>query len=170
MPNKLKTIAVKVYQEKVEERLANAALSPGHLLKLMVTNKFKKHDIAQGRVKPLFIAVEDENQGKGINDAYAAADVVRAIVALPGDIVNVLLDDGQTIVIGDELCSNGDGTVKKFVLTGDSSDLLEAEAERLLHAANCVIGIATEALDLSGSSGTESDDLRAEQHIAMMVV
>lgn len=170
MPNKLKTISIKIATAVVEERLANAALSPGHILELLSTDKVKKHATARGAVTPLMVAAEDENQGNGINDAYAAADVVRILFPRAGDVVNVLLQDDQTIVIGDKLCSAGDGTVKKFTLVGDSSALLHDDAEAMAALGNSIIGIAREALDLSGSSGTESSELTGEQHIAMIVV
>jgi len=56
---------------------------------------------------------------------------------VPGEIVNAILKDGETIVIGDSLESGGDGTLQKYT-------------------AGTVVGIAEEALDLSGSSGEET--------------
>ncbi len=49
------------------------------------------------------------------------------------------LADGETAVIGSKLCSNADGTLK-------------------LGTAN-IVGMALEALDLSESSGEESDGI-----------
>jgi len=170
MPNTIKSIVVKDYSKIREERLANAALYPGHILTLNSSNKVLKHATADGLAKPLMVALEDELQGNGINDAYAADDVVQVGIFRPGDVVNVLLKDGQTATIGKVLCSAGDGTVQLWSMSGDSSDWLENNAENLVQFAAAPLGIALEALDLSGSSGTESDDLTGEQHIKMMVL
>jgi hypothetical protein len=62
--------------------------------------------------------------------------------------VNALLADGQTIVAGDFLQSAGDGTLTKYVAEHWHS----ADAGTIYPLA--IVGVATEAVDLSGSAGT----------------
>jgi hypothetical protein len=97
-------------------------------------------------------AIEDENQGKGIDDAYAADARVVCWMPQRGDQVQAILADGQTIVIGDYLESNGDGTLKKYSPdTADSDDPFTGYDRQ-------VVAQADEALDLSDSSGGETAD------------
>jgi len=71
------TVKLKKYVDNVYEKVANAAITPGHLLELMSTNKVKVHASLAGVVTSKMFALEDELQGKEIDDAYAADDVVQ---------------------------------------------------------------------------------------------
>ena len=142
------TIKVKKYSDVIEEMVASAAITPGMLLIIESTGKVKAHNQADKDVFPIF-ALEDELQGKGINDAYAANDPVQCWIPYRGDIVNAILADGQKVVIGDALTSDGYGRLKKHVTdTGASTVPWTVYPEQ-------IVGYAAEALDLSGSSGTE---------------
>lgn len=142
------TIKVKKYSDVIEEMVASAAITPGMLLIIESTGKVKAHDKADRDVFPIF-ALEDELQGKGINDAYAANDPVQCWIPYRGDIVNAILADGQNVAIGDPLTSDGYGRLKKHVTdTGASTVPWTVYPEQ-------IVGYAAEALDLSGSSGTE---------------
>jgi len=142
------TIKVKKYSDVIEEKVASAAITPGMLLIIESTGKVKAHDQADKDVFPIF-ALEDELQGKGIDDAYAANDPVQCWIPYRGDIVNAILADGETVVIGDALTSDGEGRLKKHVTdTGASAVPWTVYPEQ-------IVGYATEALDLSGSSGEE---------------
>lgn len=131
-----KTISINTDQP-VKEELADAAITPGHLLERTTTG-VKKHATAGGRAQRLF-AVEDENQGKEIDDDYTASSRCFFKNFLPGDMVYALIAEGETITIGDWLVSNGDGELKEA--GADSAGLEEDE-----------VGVALEAIDLSGSS------------------
>lgn len=142
------TIKVKKYSDVIEEMVASAAVTPGMLLIIESTGKVKAHNQADKDAFPIF-ALEDELQGKGIDDAYAANDPVQCWIPYRGDIVNAILADGQKVVIGDPLTSDGYGRLKKHVTdTGASTVPWTVYPEQ-------IVGYAAEALDLSGSSGAE---------------
>lgn len=119
------------------EKVPGAIFYPGHLLEITTADKFQKHSGAAGVVAPKIFAIEDENQGKTIDDAFAVTGKAVGWIPQPGDEVYAVLADGETATIGSKLVSNADGTLK-------------------IGTAN-VVGMALEALDLSTSSGVESD-------------
>lgn len=125
----------------VKEALADAAITPGWLLERTATG-VKAHATRGGLAQRLF-AIEDENQGKEIGDDYTSANRVFFKNFQPGDVVYALIQDEQNIAIGDMLVSGGDGTLAE--LQSDSSAVGQAEQD--------VVGVALEAVDLSGSSG-----------------
>lgn len=104
------TIKLKKYLDVIEEMIAHAAITPGMLVEQLSTGKIRAHS-GDGVVAIPMVALEDELQGKGIDDAYAADDPVQVWVVQRGEIVNAILTTGQTIVIGDELTATGDGTL-----------------------------------------------------------
>lgn len=132
-----------------EEALCiTAVITPGMLVERTSADKFKPHATAGGLAKPLF-AIEDDLQGNSITDDYAVGDLVQAVLCQRGDIVNALLADGETVVIGDALESAGTGKLRKHVAQVDSS---AGSANIVL---NKVVGFAREAVDMSGSSGAD---------------
>lgn len=140
------TITVKNYVKIREEYVAVAAITPGNLVEVTSAGKVQKHSTAGGNVLPM-IAIEDAMQGKLITGAYAADDQVQVWVPTRGDIANMLLANGETVVIGDFLESDGLGQVRKHV--ADSAGAVEA--------ANPIVGVALEAVDMSGSDGVDPD-------------
>jgi hypothetical protein len=149
------------------ERVPGAVFYPGHLIYLASTNKVAKHAVSGGSVAPTMFAVEDAFQGKTLDDAFAITG--RAVCWIPqkGDEVYAILADGQTIVIGDKLESNGDGTLTKHAAdTGDSDDAVTIYDKQ-------IVAIALEAVDLSTSSGVEtanSFDGGYDQRLKVMIV
>ena len=143
------TIKVKKYSDVIEEMVASAAVTPGMLLIIESTGKVKAHNQADKDAFPIF-ALEDELQGKGIDDAYAANDPVQCWIPYRGDIVNAILADGENVNIGDPLTSDGYGRLKKHV-----TDVGASAAELVPVYPLQIVGYAAEALDLSGSSGAE---------------
>ena len=139
------TIKLKKYTDVIEEFVANAAITPGHLVEVMSTGKVRVHATAGGNVLPMF-ALEDELQGKGIDDAYAANAPVQVWIPNRGDIVNCLLKDGQNVAIGDFLESAGNGKLQKHV--ADSTGDIYTQS---------IVAQAIEAVDMSGSSGEDPD-------------
>lgn len=136
----MKTIVVnQVSRDRAQiERVPAAAFHPGHLLELTTADKVQKHSTQNGLVTPPMFAIEDNLQGKTINDAYATTGRAQVWMPQRGDEVYAVLADGQNVSIGSKLASNGDGTLKT-------------------HTAN-IIAVAIEALDLSDSSGAETED------------
>ena len=151
MPN---TVKLKKYQDINMEFLANAAITPGHLVELLSTNKVRKHATAGGNALPKMFALEDELQGKEIDDDYSADNPVQVWVCQPGEVVNALLKDGENVAIGDALESAGDGTLQKC--SADSTGV---------YYHNQIVGIALAALNLTGSSGEEPT-----MRLAVMIV
>jgi hypothetical protein len=96
------TIKIRRFTDIQDEYVAVAAITPGSLVDLTSANKVQKHETAGGKHAWMF-ALEDELQGKGINDNYVAGDRVQVGVFTRGEIVNALLDDEVDIAIGDYL-------------------------------------------------------------------
>ena len=135
------TIKLKKYLDIIVEYGASAAIKPGSLLELMSTGKVRAHSHLHGNAIPMF-ALEDELQGKGIEDDYAIGDRVQVWVPQRGEEVYALMADGEEIAIGDYLVSKGDGTLKKYDATGASD---EGHVMK-------IVGQSLEALDWDGSS------------------
>ena len=95
---------------RYEEHVADAALSPGHLLEINSDNEVLKHNSASVDAQALF-AMEDALQGRLVSTAYAAAEVVPCILPAKGSVVNVYLYAGTSYAVGDILESHGDGTL-----------------------------------------------------------
>jgi hypothetical protein len=134
------TIVLKNYLNIYNEYDAASAITPGELLEVTSAGKVQAHSSGGGAAIKMF-AVEDELQGKDIDEDYAADDPLQVWFPTPGDEVNAILADGQNVDIGDFLVSNGDGTLKAY---GSET------------APNAIVAQALEALDLSDSSGGES--------------
>lgn len=142
------TIKLKKYLDVIMEYEANAAITPGHLVELVSTGKIQKHSTAGGNVLPM-VALEDELWGKTIDDAFANGDKVQTWICVRGEVANLILADGENVVKGDFLESAGDGTVRKHVPKIDSA----ADVETIYAAS--IVGIATEAVDMSDSAGAD---------------
>lgn len=138
----MNSIIVKSYVKIQEEFTATAvAITPGMLLELTSAGTVQAHSGAAADALPM-VAFEDELQGVPITTDYAASAKIQVLIPRRGDIMNMLLADGETAVIGDFLESNGAGALQ--VYAADSA----AETQ---YPAN-IVGQATEAVDLSGSA------------------
>jgi len=140
------TIKVKKYSDVIEEKVAAGEIYPGMLLELDSSGEVQAHSDAGKNAVPIMIALEDELQGNGIDDAYSADDPVQVWIPGRGDEAYMILADGENVAIGAELESDGNGYLQAVV----------AESATGATYPNSVIGIAMEAVDLSGSSGEES--------------
>lgn len=83
--------------------VADGTIKPGMAIKLASDGKWDAWTGATGEMGPTVIAVEDANRGKTVSDSYSAGDRVFYIQPLDGDLVAVLLKDGQSVVPGDKL-------------------------------------------------------------------
>lgn len=139
------TIKIKKYVDIVEQYPAHDAnIVPGHLLKLLSTGKVDGHADEDGPVVPMF-ALEDELQGKTIDDKYAADAPVQVWIPQRGEQVLAVLKDDETVVVGDYLASAGTGELKKAL----ADDSLQSFSETRFG----ICAVALEAVDLSDSSG-----------------
>jgi len=139
------TIKVKKYGDHIEEIAAGGTVTPGMLIAEGSAGTVAVHSTSGGAAIPMF-ALEDELQGNDVDDDYSSGDKVQCWYPYRGDQVYALLADGQTAAIGSLLESNGDGYLK--VYAADSAGVAEAPLS--------IVGQATEALDLSSSSGAET--------------
>jgi hypothetical protein len=89
----------------------SVAGKPGYLCEFDADGKLKPHATASIPIIPITVLVEDDLQGKTIDDTYAIDDLGRAVIAEPGDIIHFVLKTGQNVANGAYLKSNGDGTV-----------------------------------------------------------
>lgn len=141
------TIKVKKYADVVEEIQATAVeITPGMLLERTSAGLVQACTATTGAVFPMF-ALEDELQGKGIDDNYAVLQGIDDNYAVGaqiqcwipgrGDMVYALLEDGEDVEIGDFMESAGNGKLQ-VLTTGQP------------------IAVAVEAVDDSGSSGADT--------------
>lgn len=167
------TIKLKKYSDVVNEYEAAAALYPGYLVELTSAGAVQAHSTAEGNVVPKMFALEDELQGKGIDDAYAAGDQVQVWCPTSGDEVYAVLADGQTAAIGSVLESAGDGTLQVHVADADSADSFDSYGPLVTVTVRpeAIVGVALEAVDLSDSSGAEdSGTLDWDKRIKIRIV
>jgi len=122
-------------QQRTREALAASAITPGMLVERLPADTFQAHSTALAGML-VMVAIEDNQQGNGIDVVYATGVRVFANAYGSGDLFFGLLDDGETVVIGDELESAGNGYVQKFT-------------------SGVVIGIARSAVDMSDSSSAD---------------
>jgi hypothetical protein len=137
-----------------EENVANGAITPGFLLEFS-SGKVQAHSAAGQNAMKMF-AIEDSLQGNTVDDDYAADDQVRCGIFKTGHKVLGILKDGENVAEGDPLESAGDGTLQKHTpdVHTDSSGALTSQTIY----SNNIVGFAAEALNLEGSSATESYD------------
>lgn len=121
-----------------EEAAAAAALTPGHLIELIAAGTVQKHSTEGGYAERAF-ALEDALQGKGIDDAYAAADPVSYLLAAPGDVVFAYIKAGENVAKGAKLISAGDGTLIALASAGSGVTVEQ------------VVAVVEDAIDLSAS-------------------
>lgn len=151
------TIKLKKYQDIIEEYVASEAITPGHLLELTNEGKVKKHATAGVNALTMF-ALEDELQGRGIEDDYSLGDPVQVWVAQRGEIVYAILADDETVVEGDFLESAGGGLLRKHV--DESSGT----------ASHSIVGQVVEARDLTTFSAGDTGDPAYSHYIAVRIV
>lgn len=132
----INTIKLKKYSDVIEEYTAGGTIYPGMLLLMSAADTVVAHsDDAPVNCLPMF-ALEDELQGKDINDPYVSGDPVQCWIPYRGDEVYAILEDGAHVEIGGFVESNGAGMLQAY-------------------SSGHALGIALEHLDLSGSSGEE---------------
>ena len=131
------TIKIKKYSDVIEELTSTAvALTPGMLLEVITGGYVRKHAATESEVTPPMFALEDELQGRGIDDNYAVSSKIQVWIPGRGDRVYALLKNGVSVVAGDPLASGGDGTLIKYVGTSVKP--------------NQIVAIAMEAVNMSG--------------------
>lgn len=131
----------------VYEGKANAILTPGELLAWSADDELDPHGTAAGNATPVMVAIENDLIGDGIDDNYAAGDTVRYVVPAPGDVLYMWLADGENVIKGDPLESDGNGDLQKH--TPQAVD--EGGTATYTVYEDSIVGIADE--DLNNSAG-----------------
>lgn len=134
-----------------KERIANAAITPGHLVELMSTDKVRVHATAGGNCQKAF-AVENDLIGADIDTAYAALARVQFEVMERGSEVNAILKNGENVAIGDFLESAGNGELQKHVA---DVDLNAPGSANFTVYTNQIVAVAIQAVNLSDSSDAD---------------
>jgi hypothetical protein len=101
---------------QVNDLACSEAITPGHLIDSFNNAgvmRWRKHASASIAVA-VTVATEMAMMNKGVDDAYAAGDLVEASVLMPGATAWMFIASGQTIVHGNKMESAGDGTLKVF--------------------------------------------------------
>ena len=114
------TVHLSGHIEYVNDVVASAAITPGHLIELHNDSgvaKFQKVGTA-AKERSRKIALNRSMLNKGVDDAYAAGDLVEAGVLSPGAVAWMLIASGETIVAGDQMQAAADGTLTKRVSSG----------------------------------------------------
>lgn len=129
-----------------QERNSSEAIIPGHLVEIN-NGLLRKHATANGNAAAWFARealVPDRFSTSEPKDvAYQTGETVRWMQCRPGDMVLALLPaSAAAIVAGDDLTSNGDGTLKKNVPGSQGTNL------------TCIVGKAAEAVNNSAGSTT----------------
>lgn len=96
-----------------DERRAAAAtaIKPGMLLETTADDEVKPMATA-GSFTELMVAKEDDFQGRTIDDAYDPTDPVMIHRAQKGDLIQFILNAGESADPSKFGTSNGDGTIK----------------------------------------------------------
>lgn len=120
----------------VNEYVAIESITPGMLLEYHNdggTLKWGVHDSADDPISPT-VALEQIEMNLGVDDAYAAGDLVKAAILKTGSTFWGIIPSGQNIAPGARLQSNGDGKLKaaasgsvKFVALESSGGAVTAD-------------------------------------------
>lgn len=85
---------------------------------------------------PLWLLTEDAYQGKTVDDVYAADENCFVHLCSPGEIVQVLVKSGQTVVKGGGLTADSTG---KFITDNTNAALLALEGSNGALAADTLM-------------------------------
>ena len=94
-----------------EEDMASESITPGHLVEFTAGGLLQRNDTINVVLARAF-ALEREELGKGIDDAYASGDYVKIGSFHPGQRVYAFLASGQCANKGDYLTPTTEGQLK----------------------------------------------------------
>ena len=139
-----KTITIKGDPIQVE-LLADAAITPGHLVERTTTGA-KVHATAGGNCQKMF-ALEDEMKGGEIGTAYTTSNKAQFGIFRPGDQVYAIIATNQTINVGDFLESAGSGNLREHTPAVDSASYAGTVYS------NAIVGVAVSAVTTTSAVG-----------------
>jgi hypothetical protein len=121
----------------VEDYAAAGAITPGHLIEVITAGTVQVHGTAAANAAKLF-ALDRPELGKGIDDAYALYDKVKAIYAYPGTVIYAwVAAAASAITKGMFLESAADGTLRLLTTDATTDDTQRGS----------VVAVADEAVD-----------------------
>lgn len=97
--------------QTIEGLITVAAIKPGSLLYLTNGN-VKAHDIA-GAKTPAILALSNHTGGQDVRDSVAIGETGIGVMCEDDVIYHALVAPSTAVVKGDQLCSAGNGTLKK---------------------------------------------------------
>lgn len=96
------------------DHACSEAVTPGHLVELFNNAgviRYRKHSAAGGNT-PRAVALPHHMANKGVDDAYAANDLIEVAIGSPGSTWWMLIASGENITAGQNLESAGDGSLR----------------------------------------------------------
>lgn len=100
-------------REQINDLACSEAITPGHLVERFNNSgviRVRKHSTAGGASS--LVATDHSMANKGVDDAYAANDLLEMSAAKSGSAWWMLIASGQNIAAGDKLESAGNGTLR----------------------------------------------------------
>jgi len=83
-------------------------IEPGMLVELNSSGTVDPHSTEGGRAERM-VALEDGLQGNGVDTDYTDGDIVTIAISAQHSEFNMIITGGESISIGEELISAGDG-------------------------------------------------------------
>lgn len=114
----------------VNDRVASEAITPGMLVEMISSGsdqKWRKNASATEQVE-IAVALNQPELNLGVDDAYAAGDLVNVWKPGVGDVFWGLIQSGEDIAEGDLLQSASGGYVKEATATTASANLAKFKA------------------------------------------
>ena len=152
-------IVLRCFTPIEDDYTAGGAITPGMLVEENSDGDVVAHNSAGQNAERKF-ALEDINQGRGVNDAYDATiyNKVRVGTFRAGDKIAAILVDGYAYTKGMFLESNGAGLLQPHVADADPLHDESAVDPLTTSYTMQIVAKCKETLDLSSSSGAESED------------
>lgn len=118
------------FNREIEDHPASGAVTPGAFVERFLSSgtlKIRNHSTAAGYGTRMF-ALDRPELNAAYTTAYADGDLIKVVVAKPGDVVYALIPSGHAIAAGAFLESNGDGALRTFAAGTRIGQALEAVA------------------------------------------
>lgn len=115
---------------EIGDLAASEAITPGHLVERFNNAgvwRVRKHATA-GANTPKMVATEQSMLNKGVDDAYAANDLMECTIGAGGTNLWMWIASGQNIAFGNKLESAGDGTLRILAAGTALFQALETQA------------------------------------------
>jgi len=151
-----KTVMVTGRDRSIEvNRVCDGDIIPGMLCQMSTTvGEVQVHGTPGGNAQTMF-ALEPTDAGKDIDDALDDGENAHFCIAATGAQVNALLANGETVVYGQPVESNGDGYLRPH----DPAVVVPSDLS-FEYFQTAIVGYAEEALDMSDSSGADPASAR----------